>query len=603
MKKMNNKGFAISTVIYGLSIMGIMIVAILMAILAQTRSNTKQLVKSIEDDLNRFSRTEASFRALSDEPIAQEYNVPETGWYRIELWGSKNVGYGAYTSGVIKLNEGDTIYFYVGRNGSETDVRLNQGEYKAKESYFSRLMVAAGGGSSAGSDGGTLYGYSSKQKTLGGYIKNDFSLYPRSDSSNNTNGTLVGFPKDYEGSPVSYEDKVDEEVETPHKSGGGGDGIIPGESADYGGVSYIAGYAGCLGVDNGMFSNSPLLIYEQTDESEEEETEGGEEIPDEGGSGGEESSDDTLYDDGYYFLDGFMFPGVNNGDGHAKIAKIANANENQYLARKTTSLDNVQYIKDCLVDANLGSEDSPYGIGISWTDIKWSISAISNGIDETKSDDVVVDEVYHADNENRECKKINLGKKVNLDEIAVFHQNGGIDSIGEKLFVSDTGFTGMTTVITNQVTAISETETATGIRVSAYQHDSKGDIENGNYIILPVLDENKVLTASIENGTDPITTELYNGYNRQMWNIEKVGTNQYKISELSRFKFLALNGNTAVAEQTPSQIWNIEKVQNNTYYISQNGNYLISKNNQLKAGNKNETTSRFKLININYSSN
>ena len=36
MRKLNNKGFAISTLIYGLAIMGIMIVAILMATMAQT---------------------------------------------------------------------------------------------------------------------------------------------------------------------------------------------------------------------------------------------------------------------------------------------------------------------------------------------------------------------------------------------------------------------------------------------------------------------------------------------------------------------------------------------------------------------------------------
>ena len=129
MKKLNRNGFAISTVIYGLSVMGIMIVAILLATISQNRSNTSQLAKSIEDDLNRFSRTETSFRAQVDDsnsPAAQEYIIPETGWYRIELWGSKNGngGNGAYTSGIIKLEEGEIIYFYVGKkDGSEADVR------------------------------------------------------------------------------------------------------------------------------------------------------------------------------------------------------------------------------------------------------------------------------------------------------------------------------------------------------------------------------------------------------------------------------------------------------------------------------------------------
>lgn len=64
MKKLNNKGFAISTVIYGLSVMGIMIVAVLLAIMAQNRSNTKQLSKTIENELNDLSKQKKSIKAV-----------------------------------------------------------------------------------------------------------------------------------------------------------------------------------------------------------------------------------------------------------------------------------------------------------------------------------------------------------------------------------------------------------------------------------------------------------------------------------------------------------------------------------------------------------
>ena len=49
MKRLNNKGFAISTIIYGLSIMGILLVAMIMAEMATIRSNTRQMSKSIEE--------------------------------------------------------------------------------------------------------------------------------------------------------------------------------------------------------------------------------------------------------------------------------------------------------------------------------------------------------------------------------------------------------------------------------------------------------------------------------------------------------------------------------------------------------------------------
>ena len=42
MLKMNKKGFAISTVIYGLSIMGVLIVSILMGIMSTTRANNRE---------------------------------------------------------------------------------------------------------------------------------------------------------------------------------------------------------------------------------------------------------------------------------------------------------------------------------------------------------------------------------------------------------------------------------------------------------------------------------------------------------------------------------------------------------------------------------
>ena len=111
MKRLNNKGFAISTVIYGLAIMGIMLVAILMATMASTRSNSRQLAKSIEEELNRFSKTETFFnqKMSGTKPISQEYIVPANGWYKIELWGSSgaNGAKGAYTTGIIELKEGE----------------------------------------------------------------------------------------------------------------------------------------------------------------------------------------------------------------------------------------------------------------------------------------------------------------------------------------------------------------------------------------------------------------------------------------------------------------------------------------------------------------
>ena len=88
-RKLNSKGFAITTVVYGLSIMGIMLIAIIMGVISANREHNRTLAKSISEELSRYSKTETSFS--SQVSGGQEFIVPEgqSGWYRIELWGAK----------------------------------------------------------------------------------------------------------------------------------------------------------------------------------------------------------------------------------------------------------------------------------------------------------------------------------------------------------------------------------------------------------------------------------------------------------------------------------------------------------------------------------
>ena len=175
--------------------------------------NNKQLnLKngSIDIELNITTKIEYNF---DYQEKAQEFQVPVTGDYTIELWGAAgnyketkidNVGKGAYTKGTINLSEGEDLYIYTGKNatdegtfnsesfnagstaqgiikypknsnnltgyhnsssgGGATDVRLIKGkDWNDEKSLQSRIMVAAGGG-------GTQYYYSTsgtEQKVLG----------------------------------------------------------------------------------------------------------------------------------------------------------------------------------------------------------------------------------------------------------------------------------------------------------------------------------------------------------------------------------------------------------------------------------------------------
>ena len=101
-------------------------------------------------------------------------------------------------------------------------------------------------------------------------------------------------------------------------------------------------------------------------------------------------------------------------------------------------------------------------------------------------------------------------------------------------------------------TELSETETVAGIHISAYQFDStKGIPQTGNYYVLPVLSENKVMSAidNKEKDTNAIEIDYLQGKKVQKWSIEKItNTNvsptdkqpEYKIVELSGYKALAI---------------------------------------------------------------
>ena len=111
----------------------------------------------------------------------QTYTVPRTGYYYIEMAGGAGGAgsKGAKLNGYVKLNAGEKLYFYVGKQGSEadtncrtsgyefngggialpgksgicgstgggaTDVRLVGGSWDDTKSLISRIMVAGAGG-------------------------------------------------------------------------------------------------------------------------------------------------------------------------------------------------------------------------------------------------------------------------------------------------------------------------------------------------------------------------------------------------------------------------------------------------------------------------
>ena len=151
MKRIGNKGFTVSTLLYGLLLIALLLVLLIMNNMSNNRQNTRQLVKKIDGDLNRFSNSNSEIRPATDDSM-QEFLVPpgREGWYKVELWAPKKGSNGDYVSGIIYLYDNDSIFINVGtatKNNGKVDVMINTGD------ATNSTIMSAGQGNS------TIFGY------------------------------------------------------------------------------------------------------------------------------------------------------------------------------------------------------------------------------------------------------------------------------------------------------------------------------------------------------------------------------------------------------------------------------------------------------------
>lgn len=605
MKRINNKGFAISTMLYGLLIMAILIILLLISIMSTNRRNNVNLVSQIEDELSRYSKSdvELSYKSASNvnDPAynGQEYIVPyqKAGWYRIELFGASGGGdlggRGAYTSGLIYLEENQHLYFYIGGTtssgsggyngggssgsskyggGGSTDVRITSGGWNDGTSRNTRIMVAAGGGgafgtTSAGGDGGTLIGFDGNNTGKG--LKGKQTIGGKSGGS----GSGLGeFGKG--GSSLG---------------GGGGSGYYGGSSgagtnnspSGGGGSSYIAGYAG---------SNS---IKSATDKSH--------------------TNNPNYHEESFYFVDTIMIPGVNKGDGKAKIEFISSNAKDNPPNKVNPTLTNVATITDCL-NGNSTSNNSN-----NWIEIQ----AIQNGKNLAKNVAVVdnsnntaaiirnnrfitdgimdIESNYAEGDPGNKCITIRINSPNSLDEVAIWHYYAdGRSYKSNKTTFNNIEVRGLN-VVDNSGTDVykNEQETATGIRYSAYQYNTMEEIPNGTYYISSALSENRFLNLTNSKDADGeyyTNLDFFTSASKQRWTINKVDNTYYTITNGSNGKVLQIsdgsadNGvrtSTGTFQNYNSQLWQIVPMKNGYYKIkSKAGNVSLA-----VSGNRPNTTS------------
>ncbi len=264
-------------------------------------------VKSATTCTVTYIKTLYEFNYIGD---SQEFTVPITGTYKIELWGGSviidndvNSSKGGYVSGEIELEKNEQLYVYVGGKGEAvydisttggynggggssksnngksgptgagaTDIRILGGNWDNISSLRSRIMVAGGaafssqagvnlGNVSFGNAGG-LIGEAGNHSLYDSKPVN-YSIYggkggtqtaggaaPTKSPAAVTNGTAGSFGKGGIGGQSQNN--------TPSGGGsGGGSGYYGGSGASGlssgsfpggGGSSYISGHTGCVAI-------------------------------------------------------------------------------------------------------------------------------------------------------------------------------------------------------------------------------------------------------------------------------------------------------------------------------------------------------------------
>lgn len=221
----------------------------------------------------------------------QTFTVEHSGNYKLEVWGAQGGdaasytgGHGGYSSGVIKLSKGQTIYIYVGQKGPTpsggaafngggkgvccgasggggTDIRTVESPYNDLTSPNSRVIVAGGGGgasldtpySNGGYGGGKIGGPSDNGRVA--TQSSGYGLFQGGPTSNNDNaGGGGGYYGGFGGSGSTG------------GRGGGGSGYIGGviDGIMYGGNTTMPSPTG--GIETGHTGNGYARITLLLDE-------------------------------------------------------------------------------------------------------------------------------------------------------------------------------------------------------------------------------------------------------------------------------------------------------------------------------------------------
>ena len=261
---LNNKGFAISTVLYSLLLIGTLVLFLLIGSLSFERTSTNDFVANIKEEfieLESRNKVETTFNYTGS---SQTYIAPITTTYTLEVWGASGGsingytgGAGGYSSGQVELNAGDTLYVYVGGAGIGASTRgetltggYNGGGSVTGNSDVNHITASGGGATHIARTDGLLYTLESDKDQIlivaggGGGARNQENHIAAARWGNGGSGggtTGGGAFSNYATTNTPWE--ITENVATQTTGYAFGQGAdATGQSA--GGGGYYGGYSG-----------------------------------------------------------------------------------------------------------------------------------------------------------------------------------------------------------------------------------------------------------------------------------------------------------------------------------------------------------------------
>ena len=183
--KLNQKGFAISAIMYLIMVLSIIFILATLSIFTARKMVIDKQKEKVLGEVQTSTLTLYNSYDFDYTGNEQSFVVPVTGYYQLETWGASGAddqaylgGYGGYSRGTIKLTRGTTLYINVGGEGGKYTFTNNMASTAAggynggglghtnSTTWKYRALYGGGGATHIATSSGLLSSLSSKKDSI-----------------------------------------------------------------------------------------------------------------------------------------------------------------------------------------------------------------------------------------------------------------------------------------------------------------------------------------------------------------------------------------------------------------------------------------------------